>query len=40
VDQALKIPENIHEGLLLQEVKRTYDTSKKSENWLFKAQAV
>lgn len=40
VDEALKIPENTLEMLLPQEVKRTYHTSKKSENWFFKAQAV
>lgn len=40
VDEALKFPEYSLEMLLLQEVKRTYHTSKKSQHWFFKAQAV
>lgn len=32
VDEALKIPENTLERLLLQEVRGTYETSEKSEN--------
>lgn len=36
VDKALKISEYSLEMLLLQEVKRTYHTSKKSRHWFFK----
>lgn len=40
MDEPLKIPENTLERLLPEEVKHTYHTSMKPENWSFKAQAV
>ena len=40
MDEPLKIPENTLEKLLQQEVKQTYHTSKKPENWSFRAHVV